>query len=74
MDNFTSRREKEFRLGMVARAITHEQDLFAVISDPLRFTRAMRFPSGPAILLPDAPLPTSFKDEDLDVERWDGMA
>lgn len=74
MDNFNNRREKEFRLGLVARAVPHEQDLFALTIDPLRLARSIRLPSGPAILLPDAPLVQNRREDDLDLERWDGLA
>ncbi len=76
MDTTTYRREKEFRLGEVARAISEDHDLFTVLPDPLTFsTRRLRFPSGPAIVLPAMPLiPRRFDEDEFDCERWDGLA
>lgn len=75
MDKLTCRREKEFRFGEVARAINEQKDLFAVVADPLTFSdRRLRFPSGPAVILPDMPLvPHRYGEED-ECERWDGLA
>ncbi len=72
MDNMTSWREKDFRLGVVARAIQQDHDLFAVMADPLAFA-GRRFPNGPAILLPAVPLVPRHED-DFDLERWDGLS
>ena len=76
MDNSTFRREMEFRMGAVARAISEPQDLFAVlVADPLPFIgRGMRFPSGPAIDIPAMPGQHRHRDDEIELERWDGLS
>lgn len=76
MDNLTLGCKMEFRLGIAARTLGEEQDLFAVLSDPITFsTRSVRFPSGPAIIFADVPeIPANFEEMEMDAERWDGLS
>ena len=73
MDNRTLWQEKDFRLGVVARAISQDHDLFAVMADPLTFA-GRRFPNGPAIMLPGMIPTTRHQEDDFDLERWDGLS
>ena len=74
MDNRTLWPERDFRLGVVARAITQDHDLFSVMADPLAFA-GRRFPSGPAILLPQMPsVQLNVIEEEYELERWDGLS
>jgi hypothetical protein len=73
MEKVTFACEKGLHLGTVARMLTDSQDLFAVTADPLTFARQLRLPSGPAIAFPCCPPIGAFED-DLDAERWDGLA
>lgn len=76
MDKSTFKREMEFRLGAVARAISEPQDLFTVLTaEPLPFIgRGMRFPSGPAIDIPTMPSQQRLHTDEMDLERWDGLS
>jgi hypothetical protein len=76
VDNMTCGTEMARRLGTVARTLNEEQDLFAVLADPLAFAcRRGRFPSGPAFVLAEVPeIPENLCDEEFDSERWDGLS
>jgi len=68
-------REKDFRLGVVARSISQEHDLFTVMADPIAFAgQRLRFPNGPAILLPSVPMVARIGNDEHDGERWDGLS
>ena len=75
MDNMNFGREKDFRLGVVARSIPQEHDLFTAMGDPIAFAgQILRFPSGPAILMPKTPTVARLDNDYHDAERWDGLS
>lgn len=69
--------ETEFRLGRVARTLSDDQDLFALIGDPLAFSsRSLRFPSGPAATsarMSAIAARIAEEEMEMDLERWDGL-
>lgn len=73
MEKVTFACDKGLHLGTVARMLPDSQDLFTAMADPLTFSRPLRLPSGPAIAFPSCP-PIGDLDEEMDHERWDGLA